>query len=271
MATSAKILADSIGHHGVRITTLEVTFPRPFLAELNTHCALSRNSASSRAIPPERIIEQVERHPYVPKMNKRVKGMGVGEPLSGRDEIEAENAWLQARDDAVLAARKLLTIDVDKSRVNRLLEPFMWHTAIITATDWANFFAQRDHPAAQPEVQTLAAAMRVAMEMSVPEPLERGQWHLPMVSMDEYTPDADRYWALVSAGRVARVSFDNHWREEDPDVSHERAMRLVTSNPGHWSPTEHPAQCLALDYLRSHKYRGWRPLRKLYPSENIKD
>lgn len=52
------MLADSIAS-GVRLTTLQVTMPRIVLAEFNTHRMLSRNSASSRAIPVEKRIAQV--------------------------------------------------------------------------------------------------------------------------------------------------------------------------------------------------------------------
>jgi hypothetical protein len=75
------------------------------------------------------------------------------------DRLKAE--WLWARDMAVQAATNLnncgvhyhpdgdtskLTGDgvgLTKQLCNRLLEPFMWHTAIISATDWDNFFALR--------------------------------------------------------------------------------------------------------------------------------
>jgi hypothetical protein len=59
MTHSTKILADSISPDGVRLTTLEVVMPRIVLAEFNTHRMLSRNSASSRAIPIEKMIRMV--------------------------------------------------------------------------------------------------------------------------------------------------------------------------------------------------------------------
>jgi radical SAM superfamily enzyme with C-terminal helix-hairpin-helix motif len=55
----AKIVADSLAPCGARLTTFVVTYPRFILAEVNTHRALSRNSASSRAIPVEKMIERV--------------------------------------------------------------------------------------------------------------------------------------------------------------------------------------------------------------------
>ena len=48
MGYSAKILLDSIGPNGARLTTFELTYPRMVHAELMTHRLFSRNSASSR-------------------------------------------------------------------------------------------------------------------------------------------------------------------------------------------------------------------------------
>jgi thymidylate synthase ThyX len=244
MSYDCKILADSVNPVGHRITTFEVTFPRFILAEVNTHRMLSRNSASSRAIPTEKQIERVLKDPFVPHFNKRVTGMGVGEPLSGAEQIEAVRHWYDALNAAVKAARGL--IHVDKSRANRLLEPFMWHTAIITATEWENFYHLRDHEAAQPEFRKIASIMRAARAFSTPKMLDWGQWHLPLW----YPEDANQTWgsihdrfpAEVSAGRCARVSYD---RQHDTDTVNDAAGRWIQlSGMGHWSPGEHPARSI---------------------------
>ena len=60
----AKIVADSINIQGDRLTTLEVVMPRYILAEFNTHRMLSRNSASSRAIPFDKMLEMVKTNPF---------------------------------------------------------------------------------------------------------------------------------------------------------------------------------------------------------------
>ena len=55
----AKIVADSISPNKHRLTTLEVIMPRYILAEFNTHRILSKNSASSRAIPFSKMVQSV--------------------------------------------------------------------------------------------------------------------------------------------------------------------------------------------------------------------
>ena len=52
-------------------------------------------------------------------------------------------------DGAVQSAKNLSEFGLTKQIVNRLLEPFMWHTVIVTATDYENFFALRAHEAAE--------------------------------------------------------------------------------------------------------------------------
>jgi len=260
----AQIIADSLSPDGVRLTTFTVTFPRFILAELNTHRRFSRNSASSRAIPTEKIIEAVKVQPFVPEtFNARVKGMGVGDPLEKRAMWNAKDAWLRARDEAVARAVELMNTGVDKSRVNRLLEPFMWHTAIISSTEWENFFAQRQPMNAEPvpqldfpaqlEMQSAARLMRGLMDKFEPEALDYGQWHLPLVDEDELTqlcaartgtPDLgiseEDKWKRVSASRCARVSYDRHHDDEEIGATLKRAGGLAEKF--HMSPFEHVAR-----------------------------
>lgn len=262
----AEILCDSISPDAVRLTTFEVTFPRFILAEVNTHRILSRNSASSRAIPSEKIIEKVIENPFVPKFNKRVKGMGVGEALNLPDHMQAGGIWIEARDAAVNAANKLINLDVDKSRVNRLLEPFMWHTALITATDWNNFFALRTHKDAQPEFRIIATMMNEALvKAAVPDYCGYGEYHLPLIKDPErqiLDPEAIK---KVSVGRCARVSYLTHDGQRDPQADIELHDRLLTS--GHMSPFEHVAKPVAHGG-RNANFAGWKQYRKEIPNED---
>src|SRR5271154_6789375 len=80
---SAKILADSISPAGRRLTTWELTYPRFVHAELMTHRLFSRNSASSRAIPNEKLRKRVQDDPALPLWwGKNQAGMQAREELS---------------------------------------------------------------------------------------------------------------------------------------------------------------------------------------------
>lgn len=301
MAHAAKILADSLSPRGVRLTTLEVTFPRIVLAEFNTHRMLSRNSASSRAIPIERLLRRVMDNPYIPsEWGSNQKGMQAGEPLSEELQRLAHKEWLLARDKAVEQAQVLLGVGLHKQLTNRLLEPFMWHTVIVTATEWSNFFNLRCHPHAHPDIRIAAEKMLAAITSRTPRKLEYGQWHLPLVGdegdFDIECKDGTKILfggaedlTRISVGRCARVSYLTHDGKRDPQADIALHDRIV--GPGHMSPLEHQARpateedteraLFRLKDLRSAagsrwvnpqdqwhgNFRGWVQYRKEIPGE----
>lgn len=154
---SAKIVADSKNTFGERITTMVVTFPRFILAELNTHRMFSRNSASSRAIPFEKMLASVQNDPFIPiAWQKDHKGMQGTEYWDDKDLLDVEKGvysvypkgvavsnWLTVRDEVIKAATTMNNVEITKQLCNRLLEAFMWHTVLITSTEFSNFFALR--------------------------------------------------------------------------------------------------------------------------------
>jgi thymidylate synthase ThyX len=263
---SAEIVADSISPDGIRLTTMLTRYPRFIHSEMLRHRVFSHSVASSRAIPTEQLIRQVVDDPFVPEtFNKRIKGMGVGDPLFGVDHDNAKYLWHKAIQETINCALSLNELNVDKSRVNRLLEPFMWVADFITATEWSNFFALRDHPDAQPEFRIIARMMREAMDASEPYKLTYGEWHLPLVPKSELAQLCDfrldygerqncdsvndevERWKYISAGRCARVSYDKQYEEEDHERSMARAQLLIES--GHMSPFEHVATSMSREHL----------------------
>ena len=158
----AEIVADSTNEFGNRLTTMLITFPRFILAELNTHRMLSKNSASSRAIPFKKMLESVKTNPFIPiAWQVDHPGMQGTKYVGNFQHTEVMTAeWLKARDEAVIAASNLNAgirssragvykddliedTQVTKQLCNRLLEPFMWHTVLISGTEWENFFHLR--------------------------------------------------------------------------------------------------------------------------------
>jgi thymidylate synthase ThyX len=271
---SARVLADSISALGVRLTTLEVTLPRIVLAELNTHRMFSRNSASSRAIPVEKVIDRVKRAPFVPEaFGENQRGMQSGESLDETRQIRARMAWLLALERAVDSAEMLVDVGVHKQWANRLLEPFMWQTCIVSATDWSNFFKLRLAPEAQPEIRRAAELMKQAMDESLPSMLLSHKWHLPLVSdadIDEVHSSSDnpvRDLCMVSAGRCARVSYLTHDGRRDLAADVELAERL--SVDGHWSPFEHVARPGRDPNAYYGNFRGWTQFRKILEGTSV--
>ncbi len=259
MAYLARVLLDSVSEAGIRLTTMEVTFPRFVLAEFNTHRQFSRNSASSRAIPTAKIIERVEHDPVTPfEWGRNEKGMSASEVLAEEEEDNARIAWLAARDCAVTQARKLHELGVHKQVVNRLLEPFLWHTVIVTATEWENFFELRCSRNAQPEIREAALRMREAMNGSTPSLVRLGQWHTPLIQPDELSLDGE-VRKRVSAARCARVSYLTHEGSREIEKDLELYERL--KHDRHLSPFEHVASP-AVDKLFHTNFRGWIQMRR---------
>lgn len=142
---SAKIVADSVSPQGHRITSYILTYPRFIHAELMTHRMFSRNSASSRAIPFKKMLHSVLDDPFIPiAWQKDHSGMQGTEYFTDPEMIEIlKQQWIEGSKEVVLRAKILNESKLTKQLCNRLLEPFLWHTVLVTATEWDNFFELR--------------------------------------------------------------------------------------------------------------------------------
>lgn len=345
---SASIVLDSLCEEtGARVTTMACRYPRFIHSEMLTHRAFSRNSASSRAIPFPKLLQQVVDDPVIPiRWGHDGGGMKQGEEVPEALRPLALKTWLDARDRAVSCARALWEIEqnarnyrtyhpghdvfvnmthdevitlhrfsdlnkdvslyhrVHRSLPNRLIEPWMWITVIITATDWKNFFRQRCHEDAEVHMQKIAGLMRDALEASRPRTLRVGEWHLPLVTgydevelraefgeglsrladrNDDISKPTWEALAEISTARVARVSYLTHDGKKDWRKDLELAEKLRKgSGFGHWSPPEHP--CVACDWVyeeaegvvgpvgkhlpRHGNFRGFKQFRQFFANEN---
>lgn len=264
---SAKIILDSVSVSGARLTTMEVVMPRIVLAEFNTHRVFSRNSASSRAIPIERMIRMVEENPYIPSSwGKNQRGMQADEEVSQKEADVALATWLRARDYAVKYAQGLLEIGIHKQITNRLLEPFMWHTVIVTATEWSNFFHLRNNSAAHPDIMLCARLMQELYENTVPQRLNRGTWHMPYIQDEEYPEYNIDVLKKISVARCARVSYLTH--DGQRDIALDLSLHDKLLSGGHMSPFEHVATPAYAGDVVSGNFRGWRQYRKMIPHES---
>lgn len=271
MGFSARVLLDSISPAGVRLTTMEATFHRFILPEFNTHRAFSRNAASSRAIPIKKVIAAVRDDPAMPIFwGKNQSGMAAREEIDTAARDRARVEWRRALDNALDSAQRLASAEIDlhKQLVNRILEPFAWITVIVSATEWANFFTQRCHPDAQPEIHHLAGLMLNAYRASTPREIGLGGWHMPLILPDERTLDSATLRKL-SVARCARVSYLTHDNARDIARDLELYEKLMNGGAnGHWSPTEHVATPLNDPRETCANFRGWKQYRKLFSAEN---
>lgn len=274
MATtiSSKIILDSINSNGDRITTLHMRYPRFIHAELMTHRVFSRNARSSRAVPVQKMIDEIMNDPVIPLYwGKNQKGMQASEEC---DELvmgmNREEAWLWARDNAVDAANGFMNAGYHKQVVNRILEPFMHIDTLVTATDWKNFFFLRNHKDAEPHIRDLAIYTQEVMEDSEPV-LLTDEWHLPYVMTQDREDISDgETLAKISAARCARISYSPFDGNASTEAELERFEKL-NGIPKHASPMEHqayPDPKHQLPHLHGN-LRGWVQFRKTIPHESV--
>lgn len=275
MTISAKVIADSITTVGNRITSFELEFPRFLLPQFNTHRQLSRNAASSRAIPVKKMIAEIERNPAMPiHWGKNQPGMQADEecvnevtfswPTDDRfydtpwteGTYPREEAWEEAMERAVYLARAFDKAGYHKQIVNRLLEPYSHIKVVCTATEYDNFFWLRCHEDAQPEIHDLAVKMREARDASEPVLLGGDDWHLPYYKDGYLRYEHHDHWEterdtakMISASCCAQVSYRT--LDESPEKAQKIYEALVASTPVHASPFEHQARPMI-----SHRQKG---------------
>lgn len=310
-SATARVVCDST-YQGSRLTSVELEFPRPYLAEFNTHCRFSRNSASSRAIPVWKRLAAALEQPYVPNsFGANQPGMQAGSELSIIDRDRAVRNWVFGRNMAVIqsyalmggraavmaaagrtqqeAATRLceqienivaeyglgqsisiLSDGLHKQHANRPLELYSFHTVIVTATHWRNFFGLRASRMAQPEAQDFALATARAMMASAPRELQVGEWHLPYIRPEDFDECNDQpRLACASAGKCARTSY----LTQDGVRSLEKDWGLFESlkENGHMSPFQHPARPREKGDIEGSwgNYSPvWTQLRKTIPGED---
>lgn len=249
---SVEVIADSVSKEsGVRVTTLELIYPRFIHSELMTHRLFSRNAASSRAIPVKKMLELIENNPARPiHWGANQSGMQADNELEGFAKERVEALWYVAMKEALNTAYEMADLGAHKQIVNRILEPFQMMKTVVTATEFDNFFWLRRHSDSQPEIRELADTMYQAMKESKPFKLNVGEWHVPYITrsrnedgaIEYYTGDVkvDTVTALkVSGSSCAQVSY----RVLDTSVEKAELIfdKLINSSPIHASPVEHQA------------------------------
>lgn len=280
-----ELIQASVGPNGIPIHTFRMTYPRFIHAECKTHrllkiddenwiveqelalmddVNLSRNAASSRAIPVQKMLEQITHQPAMPvHWGKNQSGMQAREVLSEGEAAEAKSWWI---DGAFMMVNHVLQcpVPLHKQVINRVLEPWMLMTVVVTATDWNNWRALRAHPDAQPEIYELAKQVVELLDKTEPFQLRSGELHVPFVERERDENGGLQYFVVselidegiveymtpsvamkVSASCSAQTSF------RALDFSLDKAARiynkLVEDRPVHASPFEHQAVALFHD------------------------
>lgn len=250
MSHTVEIIADSVSSivPYKRITTYRLRYARMIHAELLTHRVMSRNASSSRAIPVDKMLAWSTDDTYVPIFRKNKPGMQPGDFLSPEDQAHAEEIWKKAAEFCMCQAHELSALGVHKQWANRMLEWFGYINVQVTSTEWNNFFALRTElnedgmPVPQDEIYHLAVEMKRQRDLSTPQVLQPGEWHLPWVTQEEKDQFSHEDQIALSIARSASVSYKTvDGKIMTPDRALELNRKLLASHPIHASPAEHQA------------------------------
>lgn len=261
MTCEAKVILASSGAHGATITTMQLRYWRAIHAEFMTHRVFSRNASSSRAIPVKKMLAQVWNDPAGPvHWGTNQPGMQARAELTGWRLGVAKGLWKWAGRAAVAFAWTAMKLGGHKQWVNRLLESWQYISVVVTATDWDNFFALRDHPDAQPEIRELAQAMWKAMLEAPVQQLKPGEWHIPY-DIDWGGDNGTLMSCLEhSVACCARTSYNNHdGTNTTPTKDKELHNDLKDAEPPHMSPFEHQAMAMfAGRHANFNRFKSYR-------------
>lgn len=152
------------------------------------------------------MVKIVQEDPFIPiAWQKDHKGMQGTEYFTQDDSFtngfasaieDLRNRWLCARDKAVESAIELYDHDITKQLCNRLLEPFMWHTVLLTGTEFENFFELRcpsyEHP------------YKGKRFKSKKEFIEYDKWVLETTNDTNlgYNAEIEDHWRIINKGQA---------------------------------------------------------------------
>lgn len=281
---TSKVVAHSINRWGDELISYLVTFPRIILSELNTHRMLTKNSASSRAIPFQKNLKSVIDNCFIPIawqldhpgmqgnqyidrnevfeldgfMKAAFHTLNTQEPAFQespdylkkaaveRKKLDAKLAimekyltaykydkktldqwWLFARDKAVESACILHILGATKQICNRILEPFMWHTVLITGNihpkSLGNFF----------ELRCPAYSINGHVFKSKKEYIKIYEIQQEVAEAVKYDP---LFWFKKNTGKaeihimaLAESMYDN-WKESTPTMLKSGEWHMPFSN-----------------------------------------
>lgn len=280
MTTTATMIKDSISPDGIRLPTMALRYPRIVHPEFMTHRDKSRNAGSSRARPLSKVRSSIRIDPAYPaSFGANQRGMQSGKELEGWRRTLAKGTWDFHRQVSLLCSWLTEKAGAHKQVGNRLTEAHDHIEVVVTATNWANWHALRDHPAADPTIQLLAKAISKCLDGSTPTLLQPGEWHLPYVMDHEVRDQGVGEAKVMSVARCARVSYALHDGNRPDYINDLRLYNQLIGTPVHASPFEHIAtpdvkwkskNRWAKPELHGN-FRGWIQLRKTIPGEALHD
>lgn len=271
--TSARMVLDSLTPYGpqTRLTSIYQVAPKMVLAEMNTHASHARSDRSSRAVPPEKLIEEArsgEGLAMPDVFRERTRGMGGGELFTGAELRACQLAWIEQALRAADATEAAVRRGEAKETANRHLDSYIYVHTLRTATrdGWLNYLGLRLHHGANPTIQRLARCIYRELKNSTPTLLQPGEWHLPFTNDDDWRDARQRNQnkdgdtdvlnmnnvvcelQILSSARCAHLSYNAAGTAERIDLKKARKINeQLRTVPLHAGPFEHQTQVDEID------------------------
>jgi hypothetical protein len=283
MSFSARVILDSVAPNGRRLTTMEWTYPRFIHAEFMTHRDRARNSASSRAIPFEQMVQTVSADPVVPLYWQQEGGgmQGSGDVPEALRPL-ALDIWKKAREDAATHAAALRNIE-DTARswlrysVDEPFSPYMQYE-----------LTSEEHQAVKAWLMSLDRNREsyepVKVHKTLPNRLvEPWMWITVLTTATEWSnlwrlrchPDAEVHFQKIAGmAREAYEKSEPHWCGAGEwhlplvtDVDEEQLMDEIEPGMGQEGGVPNltdalckisVARCARISYLTHEGKRDWR-------------
>lgn len=258
------------------LVTYKLTYPRIIHSQLMTYKMMSVNSASSRAIPVDKLIKVIEEQPFYPTVyQKKHSGMQGTDYFTSEEDIKTCNSlWKESMQESIIVAKKMLEFGISKQIINRTLEPYQYHCCLITGTreSFEHLFNQRcpEYPGSckswgelcnldssytmetplierlkvntgQAEIHfmDLAEKMYDALRESTPISKSDDDWHIPF--FNNYSENEDVELLIKeSVCKTARISYTK-FGDEGTKMSEEKVntMYKELAEKKHYSCFEH--------------------------------
>ncbi len=263
-APSARVIADSTNAlTGDRLVTVEVTMHRWAMADLALHREVR---ITVQPLLDQSVAENItlaEDNDVSPSYwPSNTVSAACSPPLHVSKAGHARQIWDYARRRAIESAHAMVDVGVHRSVINRLLEPFLPQTLVVSSSSWDSFIDRRSKvtyqtdPLVRAELTEAAAAIRKAIRESKSETLTLGQWHLPYLRDHELKTLPNDQAHMISVVRCDLGSPD----EETFNLQHEmdHYQRLITT-----IRIDDPAHHVCTPAARGERSRlgltGWTP------------
>lgn len=240
----------------IKVLTFVGLVPKIILAQINTHRTLSKNAASSRAVPFFKNVMNIIENPYLPFFTRNKKGM-QGDLVDDKDEYLS---WLEKHFSLFFQVLDFIKEDTDwhKQNINRYVEPFVLVPVVITGNvgisgyAWDQFVYLRTSESAQSEIGVIASFVQKCIQDN--KTFVKRKVHAPTNIVDKkedlevlfhdaifylknthLKPDYRIMQFISVFGNIARVSTMTSAKSIEEDYN--LALRLYRDR--HMSPFEH--------------------------------